>query len=108
MSDYYRGDVPATAKQLATLREILPPHEHGQLYGLTRQGAHEMLKARIEEWRKLPATPNQEAVLRRNMLFRPGMTRGQASDSIANLYGPRRPPGAWGGLGGGGTKCEPD
>jgi hypothetical protein len=56
-------------------------------------------QARIEVCRKLPATPNQEAVLRRNLLYLPGMTRGQASDAIADLYGPRRPPGPWGGPG---------
>jgi hypothetical protein len=106
--NYSHSYGPATTKQLETLMEILPPEEHCRLYGLTRQGAHEMLQANIARWRKLPITPGQEAILRRNMLCQPGMNRGQASDAIANLYGPRRPPGSWGGLGGGGTGRGPD
>jgi hypothetical protein len=75
---YYQADGPATPRQLATLREILPPEEHGRLYDLTRQEAHAMLQARVEEWRRLPPTAGQEAVLRRNILYRAGMPRGPA------------------------------
>jgi hypothetical protein len=106
---YYDGcGSSATPKQIAALRELLPREEHRQLYALSRRQAHEMLQARLEDWRRLPPTDRQLVRLRRHKLYRPGMNRGQASDAIAAFYGPLRPLGSWGGLGGGGTKCEPD
>jgi hypothetical protein len=81
VTSYYGGG-PATTKQLVTLAELLPPGEQFRLYGLTRQAAHAMIQARIEQWRKLPPTPEQVAWLRRRGRWRAGLTRGEASELI--------------------------
>jgi hypothetical protein len=72
---------PATKSQRKTLQELgLGTDEY-----MTFEEAHQLISARIEDWRKLPATLDQERFLRRRGRWRNDLRRGGASDLIEEL-----------------------
>ena len=72
---------PATPRQLACLREmgVAVPE------GLTAHRADRLIKSHREEWEGLPPTLGQENYLRRRLLWKNGLTRGEAARMIGKL-----------------------
>ena len=78
-------DDPLTWRQAVELQRLLPkgtPIGH-----LSRYKAAGLIKLHSPNaaWRGEPATPRQEAFLRRHGQWQPGLTRGAASDRIAAI-----------------------
>ena len=72
---------PATPRQLACLRQMgveVPG-------GLTAHRADRLIKSHLEEWERLPPTLGQENYLRRRLLWKNGLTRGEAARMIGKL-----------------------
>ena len=74
---------PATPRQLACLRQMgveVPE-------GLTAHRADRLIKSHWTEWGRLPPTLTQENYLRRRLLWKAGLTRGEAARLIGKLNG---------------------
>lgn len=73
---------PATPRQRATVREILPPEEHDKIEGMSYDDAVRIIACDPLAWRKKPMTPPQRKFLLDLDLYEPGLNRGEASDLI--------------------------
>ena len=82
MDDYLEPG-SLTWRQAEALRRLLP--EGTRIEHLSRWEAAGLIRLHSPHaaWRREPPTPRQEKFLRRRGLWREGLTRGEASDLIA-------------------------
>ena len=92
MDDYLEPG-SLTWRQAEELRRVLP--KGTRIEHLSRWAAAGLIRLRSPHaaWRREPPTPRQEEFLRPRGLWREGLTRGEASDLIAEAlkkerYGP--------------------
>ena len=96
MEDYLEPG-SLTWRQAEALRRLLPEGTRIRIEHLSRWEAAGLIKMYSPHaaWRREPPTPRQEKFLRRRDLWREGLTRGAASDLIAEALREERKGPGW-------------